>query len=95
MPSGPSSETFLNVAHWNLPTDNAGVERVLRRAVSNGDPVPIVNRDQSSTASTFRSGPAPLRWPSIGTSVSQVQPVYYGLKAVMPSGGGSAAVVAS
>ncbi|CAG9241893.1 hypothetical protein BDI4_1080080 [Burkholderia diffusa] len=34
---------FLNVPHWNLPTDNAGVERVLRRAVSNGDPVPIVN----------------------------------------------------
>ncbi|CAG9245756.1 conserved hypothetical protein [Burkholderia diffusa] len=86
---------FLNVAHWNLPTDNAGVERVLRRAVANGDLVPIVNRDQSSTASTFRSAPAPLRWPSIGTSVSQVQPVYYGLKAAMPSGGGSAAVVAS
>ncbi|CAG9253998.1 hypothetical protein BDI4_40074 [Burkholderia diffusa] len=57
--------------------------------------MPIVNRDQSSTASTFRSGPAPLRWPSIGTSVSQAQPVYYGLKAAMPSGGGSAGVAAS
>ncbi|CAG9263939.1 conserved hypothetical protein [Burkholderia diffusa] len=86
---------FLNVAHWDLPTDNAGVERVLRRAVANGELVPIVNRDQSSTASTFRSAPAPLRWPPIGTSVSQVQPVYYGLKAAMPSGGGSAAVAAS
>ncbi|KVN36806.1 hypothetical protein WJ63_35190 [Burkholderia pyrrocinia] len=86
---------FLNVAHWNLPTDNAGVERVLRRAVANGDLVPIVNRDQSSAASTFRSAPAPLRWPPIGTSVSQVQPVYYGLKAAMPSGGGSSGVTAS
>lgn len=24
----------LNMAHWNLPTDNAGIERVLKRAVA-------------------------------------------------------------
>ncbi|CAG9264025.1 conserved hypothetical protein [Burkholderia diffusa] len=86
---------FLKVAHWDLPTDNAGVESALRKAVANGDLVPIVNRDQSSTPSTFRPAPAPLRWPPIGTSVSQVQPAYYGLKAAMPSGGGSAALAAS
>ncbi|MGZ2748298.1 hypothetical protein [Burkholderia stagnalis] len=70
---------FLNVAHWSLPTDNAGVELVLRRAVANGALVPIVNRDQSSTASTFRPTPAPQRWPTRSTYSSQVIPVsYYG-----------------
>ncbi|KVU68285.1 hypothetical protein WK73_24740 [Burkholderia ubonensis] len=88
---------FLNVAHWNLPTDNASVERALRLAVASGDLVPIVNRDQLTTVSAFRPTPAPLRWPPIGTSVSQVQPIYYGLKAPMASGGaggGSSGAVA-
>jgi hypothetical protein len=52
----------LNVAHWNLPTDNAGIERVLRQAVRDGALVPVVNRDYPSTPRTFRPAPAPLCW---------------------------------
>ncbi|KIP13432.1 hypothetical protein KY49_739 [Burkholderia sp. MSHR3999] len=78
---------FLNVAHWDLPTDNAGVEHALRNAVANEKLVPIVNRDQSISVSAFRPTPGPERWPPIGVSVSQV----YGLNAAMSGGGAHAA----
>lgn len=54
----------LNVAHWNLPSDNAGIERALKQAVSDGKLVPVVNRDYRLMPRTFSPTPAPLRWPS-------------------------------
>jgi hypothetical protein len=59
---------LLNIAHWNLPTDNASIERILRQGVKDGKLVPIIDRDRRVTARTFRPVPAPLRWPSSGSS---------------------------
>jgi hypothetical protein len=56
----------LNVAHSNLPTDNAGIERVLRQAVSDGTLMPVVNRDYPAPPRTFRPAPAPLDWQPAG-----------------------------
>jgi hypothetical protein len=56
----------LNVVHWNLPTDNAGIQRALTQAVADGKLVPIVDRDRTTPARTFRPTPAPLRWPTTG-----------------------------
>ncbi|WP_414441482.1 hypothetical protein [Burkholderia sp. 22PA0106] len=77
---------LLHVAHMNLPTDNTGAERALRRAVEDGSLVPFVNRERIISASTYRPTPAPLSWPPIGTSGGQMQPTYYGLKAAMAGG---------
>lgn len=66
---------FLNVAHWNLPTDNAGVERLLKQAVGDGRLVPIIDRDRRTPARTFRPAPAPLRWLSDGGS-GEARPAY-------------------
>ena len=49
----------MNVAHWNLPTDNAGIERALKRAVAEGKLVPVINRDRRTPAQTYRPTPAP------------------------------------
>lgn len=77
----------LNVAHWNLPTDNAGIERALKQAVVDGKLVPIVNRDWRSQPMTFRPTPAPLRWPPSGGGSPVVRAVPYGgaLSAVVSS----------
>jgi hypothetical protein len=56
----------LNVVHWDLPIDNVGVERMLRRAVACGRLVPVVNRDYGCLGRVSRPTPAPLRWPSSG-----------------------------
>ncbi|MEX3930590.1 hypothetical protein AB4Y32_02025 [Paraburkholderia phymatum] len=53
----------LNFVHWDLPTDNAGIERALKQAVHDGMLVPVINRDWRSLPMTFRPTPAPLRWP--------------------------------
>jgi hypothetical protein len=52
----------VNVVHWNLPTDNAGIERALKQAVRDGLLVPRINREWRSLPMTFRPTPAPLRW---------------------------------
>ncbi|WP_321954639.1 hypothetical protein [Paraburkholderia bannensis] len=52
----------LNVAHWNLPVDNASIERVLKRAVSEGSLVPIVERDGRAAVGTARAAHAPQYW---------------------------------
>ncbi|WP_322053590.1 hypothetical protein [Paraburkholderia bannensis] len=52
----------LSVAHWNLPADNASIERVLKRAVSEGWLVPIVERDGRTAAGTARAAHAPQNW---------------------------------
>jgi hypothetical protein len=57
----------LNVAHWNLPTDNESIERVLKEAVSSGRLVPVINREWRGVAGrASRPAPAPLRWPAGG-----------------------------
>ncbi|RKT24771.1 hypothetical protein B0G69_0460 [Paraburkholderia sp. RAU2J] len=57
----------LGLAHWNLPTDNAGIERVLRRAVADERLMPVVHRDRhSGLARVCSPSPAPLRWPASG-----------------------------
>ncbi|SEK10430.1 hypothetical protein SAMN05192539_10485 [Paraburkholderia diazotrophica] len=53
----------LNVVHWDLPTDNPGIERALKQSVRDGMLVPVINRDWRSLPMTFRPAPAPLRWP--------------------------------
>jgi hypothetical protein len=57
---------ILNVAHWNLPADSAGVQRMLREAVANGRLVPIINREPYWQGPVSRPTPAPLRWPVSG-----------------------------
>ncbi|MEX3688845.1 hypothetical protein AB3X91_30560 [Paraburkholderia sp. BR14263] len=57
---------LLNVAHWNLPADNAGIECALKRAVVDRKLVPIVNRDWGANQRTYRPAPAPERWPQTG-----------------------------
>lgn len=57
---------FLNVAHWNLPADNAGIELILKEAVANGRLVPVINRSGGTLDRVSRPAPAPLRWPSNG-----------------------------
>lgn len=52
----------LNMAHWNLPTDNSGIERALKRAVSEGRLVPIVERDRRTAVRTSRAAHAPQYW---------------------------------
>lgn len=58
----------LNVVHWDLPTDNAGIERALKQAVADGKLVPVVNRDYRGIQRTFRPTPEPLYWPPSGSS---------------------------
>jgi hypothetical protein len=55
----------LNLAHWNLPTDNKSIERILRQAVEDRRLVPVVHRDRrSALGRVYRPAPAPLHWPS-------------------------------
>lgn len=70
----------LNVAHWNLPTDNTGIEGALKQAVADGKLVSIIEREHLRTSSrTCRPSPATLRWtPSGGGYVSKPQVMSYG-----------------
>lgn len=52
----------LNLAHWNQPSDNAGIARILKRAVWDGRIVPIVDRDRRTPARTERAPSAPQYW---------------------------------
>lgn len=78
----------LNLAHWELPTDNASIECILRQSVKDGRMVPIVNRERRTPAQTYRPKPAPLRWPQLsGGGGPALQPVPYGgLSAAISSG---------
>jgi len=57
---------ILNVVHWDLPRDNSGIERVLRKAVADGRLVPVINREWRSRPQVSRPVPAPERWHSGG-----------------------------
>ncbi|POR48221.1 hypothetical protein B0G62_115104 [Paraburkholderia eburnea] len=56
----------LSLAHWNLPTDNAGVRRLLCDAVAAGKLVPVVNREYYGLPRVAQSDPVPQRWPATG-----------------------------
>ncbi|EDT41893.1 hypothetical protein BamMEX5DRAFT_2346 [Burkholderia ambifaria MEX-5] len=74
----------LNVVAWDLPKDNAGIERVLKQAVVDGRLVPIVNRDWGGYQRTFRPAPAPERWPaSVSALAARIEPYGGGLSASM------------
>ncbi|MEX3690072.1 hypothetical protein AB3X91_03455 [Paraburkholderia sp. BR14263] len=90
----------LNVVHWDLPTDNAGIERLLKQAVRDGKLVPIVNRDAGANRRTYRPAPAPERWPQSGGGgwAPRVEPyagAYGGLSALVSSAPTLAGEVAS
>lgn len=52
----------LNVAHWNQPTDNAGIERILKHAVADGRLVPVIDRDRFVPVRTRQAPHAPQHW---------------------------------
>jgi hypothetical protein len=56
----------LYVPHWNLPTDNEGIEQTLRESVASGQLVPMIDRDWRGLDRVYRPTPAPERWPSAG-----------------------------
>jgi hypothetical protein len=86
---------WLNVAHWNLPTDNAGIGRALKQAVADGKLVPFVDRDHRNTQRTFRPTPAPLYWPQSGGSPAPRIMAYGGYVANSTSQAGQLAALES
>jgi hypothetical protein len=56
----------LNVVHWQQPTDNAGVRRMLCDAVASGRLIPVVNREYQGVSRVAQPSPAPQSWPSLG-----------------------------
>ncbi|WP_213296723.1 hypothetical protein [Paraburkholderia sacchari] len=56
----------LNVTHWNLPTDNAGVRKQLCDAVASGQLVPVVNREYRGVPRVAPPAHAPQHWPATG-----------------------------
>src|SRR6185437_14277875 len=57
---------FLNLAHWNLPTDNASIKRTLSNAVADGTLIPVVNYEYSGLPRVAQPDPAPQYWPATG-----------------------------
>ena len=49
----------MNVVHWNQPTDNAGVQKLLRDAVASGQLVPVVNREYQGVPRVAQPAHAP------------------------------------
>ncbi len=64
----------LNVAHWNLPIDNAGVRKLLCDAVASGHLVPVINREYRGLPCVAKPDPAPQRWPATGGGGYAYQP---------------------
>ncbi|MDR6380476.1 hypothetical protein [Paraburkholderia caribensis] len=55
---------LLDVAHWNRPADNEGIEKALREAVASGRLVPVIDRERRALARVTRPDCAPERWAS-------------------------------
>ncbi|HEV3429506.1 MAG TPA: hypothetical protein VG320_16655 [Paraburkholderia sp.] len=64
----------LNVAHWNQPTDNAALKKLLCDAVATGRLVPVVNREFRGVPRVAQADPAPQHWPAMGGSGSAYPP---------------------
>lgn len=56
----------LNLAHWDLPPDNAAVKKLLTDAVASGQLVPVVNRKYRGVPQVAQPTPGPLRRPASG-----------------------------
>ncbi|WP_233885199.1 hypothetical protein [Paraburkholderia flagellata] len=56
----------MKLAHWNLPTDIAGVRKLLCDAVVSGRLVPVINREYRGLPRVAQPDPAPQRWPATG-----------------------------
>jgi hypothetical protein len=54
----------LNIAHWNMPKDNADIRRILCQAVADNRLIPIIDRDYEGLPRVALPDPVPLRWPS-------------------------------
>ncbi|RAR58688.1 hypothetical protein C7401_1122 [Paraburkholderia unamae] len=52
----------LSFAYWNQPTDNPGIERILKQAVVDGRVVPVIDRDRLIPVRTERVPHAPQCW---------------------------------
>nr|WP_103702821.1 hypothetical protein [Paraburkholderia eburnea] len=52
----------LNLAHWNLPSDNAAVKKLLTDAAASGRLVPVVNREYRGLPRVAQPNAAPQRW---------------------------------
>jgi hypothetical protein len=57
----------LNIAHWNMPEDNADIRRILCKAVADRRLIPIIDRDYEGLSRVALPDPAPLRWPTTGS----------------------------
>jgi hypothetical protein len=71
----------LRVSDWEMPTDSAGIERVLKQAVRNERLVAVVNRQWRSYPQTYRPAPAPERWEQHGGGgcVGEAGPTFHQL----------------
>lgn len=56
----------LNLAHWDLPPDNAAVKKLLTDAVASSQLVPVVNREYRGVPQVAQPTPGPLRRPASG-----------------------------
>lgn len=56
----------LNVAHWNYPTDNEGVQRMLCDAVASEKLIAVIDREYRGVPRVALPDPAPLQWPTTG-----------------------------
>lgn len=56
----------LNVAHWNYPTDNESIQRMLCDAVASKKLIPVINREYRGVSRVTQPSPAPQSWASTG-----------------------------
>ncbi|WP_052409639.1 hypothetical protein [Paraburkholderia oxyphila] len=54
----------LDVVHWEQPTDNESVERMLCEAVASGRLVPVVNHEYRGLPRVSQPTPGPQHWPA-------------------------------
>jgi hypothetical protein len=64
----------LNIVHWNMPKDNAGIRRILCKAVAENRLIPIIDRDYEGLPRVALPDPVPLRWPSAGSGGGSAYP---------------------
>ncbi|MFM0325614.1 hypothetical protein [Caballeronia glebae] len=56
-------QIFLNVVHWKQPASNEEIERFFRKAVRNGELIPVMNRGWRLSPKFDVPCDAPQRWP--------------------------------
>ncbi|SAK86991.1 hypothetical protein AWB82_05941 [Caballeronia glebae] len=56
-------QVFLNVAHWKQPASNEEIERFFRKAVRDGELIPVVDRGWRLSPRFDVPSDAPQRWP--------------------------------